>query len=60
MSDQPKQQKQQGGQGGQQQDDGGQKPGPQKRQPIEKPGFIPEGEEEGGAESAGGGPASSV
>src|SRR5204862_3806786 len=47
------QQKQQGGQGGQQQGGGGQKPGQQRRQPIEKPGWIPEGEQEGGAEKRG-------
>jgi hypothetical protein len=60
MSDQRNQQKQQGGQGGQQQGGGGQKPGQQQREPIQKPGFVPKGEEDSGAESAGGGPASSV
>ncbi|HEY7245567.1 MAG TPA: hypothetical protein VH678_16980 [Xanthobacteraceae bacterium] len=67
MSDQRKQQEQQGGQGGQQggqrgqqQGGGRQKPGPQQRQPIQKPGFVPEGEEDSGAEGAGGGAASSV
>jgi osmotically-inducible protein OsmY len=53
------QQEQQRGQGGQQQG-GGQKPGQQQRQPIQKPGWIPAGEQEGGAESSGGGPASPV
>ena len=48
MSDERKQQNQQGGRGGQQQG-GGQKPDQQRRQPIQKPGFVPEGEEEGGA-----------
>jgi osmotically-inducible protein OsmY len=52
------QEKQQGGQGGQQ--GGGQKPGQQQRQPIQKPGWVPKGEEDSGAESAGGGGASSV
>jgi Flp pilus assembly secretin CpaC len=51
---------QQNQQGGQQQGGGGQKPRQQQREPIQKPGWVPEGEEEGGAESAGGGPASSV
>jgi len=60
MPDQPKQQEQQGGQGGQQQGGGGQKPRQQQREPVQKPGWIPEGEEQGGAEGVGGGPASSV
>ena len=60
MSDQRNQQNQQGGKGRQQQGCGGQKPDPQQRQPIQKPGFVPEGEEEGGGEGAGGGGASSV
>lgn len=50
---------QQGIQGGQQQGGGWQKPG-QQRQPIQKPGVVPRGEEDSGAEGAGGGPASSV
>ncbi len=49
MSDERKQQNQQGGKGSQQQGSGGQKSGPRQREPIQKPGFIPEGEEEGGA-----------
>ena len=49
MSEQRDQQKQQGGQRGQQQGGGGQKPG-----------VVPRGEEDSGAEGVGGGPASSV
>jgi hypothetical protein len=59
MSDQRNQQQQQGGQGRQQQGGVGQNPG-QQRKPIEKPGWVPKGEEDSGAESSGGGPASSV
>ena len=54
------QQEQQRAQGGQQQGGGGQKSGQQQRQPVQKPGWIPAGEQEGGAESSGGGPASPV
>jgi hypothetical protein len=54
------QQKQQGGQGWQQQGGSGQKPGQQQRQPVQKPGVVPRGEEDSGAEGVGGGPASSV
>jgi hypothetical protein len=46
MSDERKQQNQQGGRGSQQQGGGGQKPDQQRRQPIQKPGFVPEGERE--------------
>ena len=60
MAEQRDQQKQQGGQRGEQQGGGGQKPGQQQRQPIQKPGVVPRGEEDSGAEGVGGGPASSV
>jgi len=60
MSEKRDKQKQQGGQRGQQQGGGGQKPGQQQRQPIQKPGVVPRGEEDSGAEGVGGGPASSV
>jgi hypothetical protein len=54
------QQNQQVGQGWQQPGGGGQKPGQQQRQPIQKPGVVPRGEEDSGAEGTGGGAASSV
>jgi hypothetical protein len=57
---QARNQQQQGGQGWQQQGGGGQKPGQQQRQPIQKPGVVPRGEEDSGAEGTGGGAASSV
>jgi hypothetical protein len=52
------QQKQQGVQRGQQQVGGGS--GQQQRQPVQKPGVVPRGEEDSGAEGTGGGAASSV
>jgi hypothetical protein len=54
MSDQRNQQNQQGGIGDRQQSGSGQKPAQQRRQPIQKPGFVPEGEEEGGGEAGSG------